>query len=244
MNRIERYSLLAASTAISFLAIASPVSATIIEYESQAGATAPDDRPLGATATFTYDATCLTNCALTIELANTEPMTGISQALTDFHFTSTSITGLTLTGADGEQFVNCYHPGVNKPDQYCDAPTSADFDANSYGWRLTGSYVLAATPLTLAGIVSTPIDPNSDGTGDFNVIAVYFINTPGVDQPHGTITVQAAQVQRTANYLSGGMTFAPNSTAMSATVRVTSALFRTASSGLASISGTCLYAAA
>ena len=59
---------------------------------------------------------------------------------------------------------------------------------------------------------STVIDPNSDGTGDFNVIAVYFTNTPGVDQPHGTITVQAAQVQRTANYLSGGMTFAPNST--------------------------------
>ena len=59
---------------------------------------------------------------------------------------------------------------------------------------------------------STVIDPNSDGTGDFNVIAVYFTNTPGVDQPHGTITVETAQVQRTANYLSGGMTFAPNST--------------------------------
>jgi hypothetical protein len=26
---------------------------------------------------------------------------------------------------------------------------------------------------------STVIDPNSDGTGDFNVIAVYFANTPG-----------------------------------------------------------------
>ena len=38
--------------------------------------------------------------------------------------------------------------------------------------------------------------------------------------------------------------FAPNSTATSATVRVTSALLRTASSGLASMSGTCLYAAA
>ena len=94
MNRIERYSLLAASTAISLFALASPVAATVIEYESQAGATSPTDgRPLGATATFTYDATCLTNCELTIELANTEPMTGISQALTDFHFTSTSITG-------------------------------------------------------------------------------------------------------------------------------------------------------
>lgn len=167
MNRIERYSLLAASTAISLFALASPVAATVIEYESQAGATSPTDgRPLGATATFTYDATCLTNCELTIELANTEPMTGISQALTDFHFTSTSITGLTLTGADGEQFVNCYHEGVNKPDQYCDAPTNADFDANSYGWTLTGSYVLAATPLTDSGIISMPIDPNSDGVSN------------------------------------------------------------------------------
>ena len=56
------------------------------------------------------------------------------------------------------------------------------------------------------------IDPTNDGTGDFNVIAVYFANTPGVDQPHGTVTVETAQAQRTANYLSGGMTFAPNST--------------------------------
>ena len=37
---------------------------------------------------------------------------------------------------------------------------------------------------------------------------------------------------------------APNSIAASATTRVPSALFRTDSSGLASISGTCLYAAA
>jgi len=64
---------------------------------------------------------------------------------------------------------------------------------------------------------STVIDPNTDGTGDFNVIAVYFANTPGVDQPHGTITVETAQVQRTANYRSGGMTFAPNSTAKAQT---------------------------
>ena len=38
--------------------------------------------------------------------------------------------------------------------------------------------------------------------------------------------------------------FAPNSTAALATVRVTSVLFRTASAGFASTSGTCLYAAA
>src|SRR5215813_2837347 len=30
---------------------------------------------------------------------------------------------------------------------------------------------------------STVINPNTAGTGDFNVIAVYFTNTPGVDQP-------------------------------------------------------------
>ncbi len=59
---------------------------------------------------------------------------------------------------------------------------------------------------------STSFSPSNVGTGDFNVIAVYFINTPGVDQPHGTITVAAAQPTRTATYLSGGMTFAPNST--------------------------------
>jgi hypothetical protein len=64
---------------------------------------------------------------------------------------------------------------------------------------------------------STVIDPNSDGTGDFNVIAVYFTNTPGVDQPHGTITLETAQTQRTATYRSGGMTFAPNSTAKAQT---------------------------
>ena len=59
---------------------------------------------------------------------------------------------------------------------------------------------------------STVINPATVGTGDFNVIAVYFVNTPGVDQPQGTITVAPAQAVRTATYTSGGMTFAPNST--------------------------------
>ena len=58
---------------------------------------------------------------------------------------------------------------------------------------------------------STVINPATAGTGDFNVIAVYFANTPGVDQPQGTITVETAPPVRTATYLSGGMTFAPNS---------------------------------
>ena len=58
---------------------------------------------------------------------------------------------------------------------------------------------------------STVINPNTAGTGDFNVIAVYFTNTPGADQPQGSITLETAQVMRTASYLSGGMTFAPNS---------------------------------
>src|SRR5882762_11148689 len=59
---------------------------------------------------------------------------------------------------------------------------------------------------------STVINPATAGTGDFNIIAVYFTNTPGVDQPQGSITVEAAQAMRVATYLSGGMTFAPNST--------------------------------
>jgi len=58
---------------------------------------------------------------------------------------------------------------------------------------------------------STVINPTTAGTGDFNIIAVYFTNTPGADQPQGTITVEAAPPVRTATYLSGGMTFAPNS---------------------------------
>ena len=59
---------------------------------------------------------------------------------------------------------------------------------------------------------STAFNPAIVGTGDFNVIAVYFVNTPGADQPQGTITVAPAQTNRTASYISGGMTFAPNST--------------------------------
>jgi hypothetical protein len=158
--------LIASAVAVGFAAFAPLGSATTIEYDSQAGAQAPDGRDVGATAIFSFDATCTTNCNLTITLENTEDMTGISQSLTDFHFTSTSMTGLTLTGADGQQFVNCYHDGVNKPNQFCDAPTDAPFDAGSYGWTLTGSYVLAATPLNQAAIITTPIDPNSDGVSN------------------------------------------------------------------------------
>jgi hypothetical protein len=58
---------------------------------------------------------------------------------------------------------------------------------------------------------NTVINPATAGTGDFNIIAVYFANTPGADQPQGSITVEAAQSVRSATYLSGGMTFAPNS---------------------------------
>ena len=59
---------------------------------------------------------------------------------------------------------------------------------------------------------NTVINPATAGTGDFNVITVYFANTLGADQPHGTITVETNQSNRTATYISGGMTFAPNST--------------------------------
>ncbi len=44
------------------------------------------------------------------------------------------------------------------------------------------------------------INPNTVGTGDFNVIAVYFTNVPSQDQPQGSITVQTAPTVRTATY--------------------------------------------
>ena len=45
---------------------------------------------------------------------------------------------------------------------------------------------------------STAFNPTTAGTGDFNVIAVYFTNTPGVDQPKGPSRAAPAQSNRTA----------------------------------------------
>src|SRR5690348_3611698 len=93
--------VVSAAIMLGLAGIAQTASATLISatYVSQPGAQDPvDKRDLGATATFEYDDACTTNCALVIELTNTEPMTGISQGLTDFHFSSTSLTGLALTG--------------------------------------------------------------------------------------------------------------------------------------------------
>jgi len=59
---------------------------------------------------------------------------------------------------------------------------------------------------------NTVINPATAGTGDFNVIAVYFANTPGADQPQGTIAIAPAPTLRTATYVSGGISFAANST--------------------------------
>jgi len=129
---------------------------------SQPGAVSPtDQRPLGATAEFTFDSGCTADCALTVELTNTETMTGISQGLTDFHFTTTA-TNLTLTGADAQSFADC-SSGTN-PCTF----TTALFDPDSYGWTLTGSgsFTLAATPLNDAGIVNGQIDATSDGVSN------------------------------------------------------------------------------
>jgi hypothetical protein len=159
MKRTQVFAALAMIASLTFCAGAS---ATVITIDSQSGATSPTDgRPLGATAEFDFDNTCTVDCSLTLILANTETMTGISQGLTDFHFTSTS-TGLTLTGADGVSFADCTS-GTN-PCTF----TSANFDSNSYGWTLTGSgaYTIAATPLTDAGIVNASIDATSDGVGN------------------------------------------------------------------------------
>ena len=205
---MERYrnkqSLWMAAAATAALVFGTAASATTVSYTSQAGALAPDDRPLGATADFTFDGACTSNCLLTLQLTNTEEMTGISQGLTDFHFT-TAATGLTLTGADASQFADCSEPA--KPDtpvcQFSDAPA----DAGSYDWTLTGTgaYTLAASPLAHYGIVNLSIDAPSDGvsndthnpwlvgpvdffftySGALNISAVGF--SFGTDQNHTTI---------------------------------------------------------
>jgi len=125
-------------------------------YTSEPGAISPTDgRSLGATADVSFGAG-----TLTITLSNTEEMTGISQGLTDFHFTTSSpLTNLTMTGADGVSWADCTS-GTN-PCTF----TSAPFSATSYGWILSGSgaYAMTATPLTDAGIVNANIDATSDG---------------------------------------------------------------------------------
>jgi len=156
---MKRNRVLAVPAMIAALAFCAGASATVITVTSQAGATSPTDgRPLGATAEFDFDNTCTTGCSLTLILANTQTMTGISQGLTDFHFTSTS-SSFALTGADGASFADCTS-GTN-PCTFTDAAA----DPGSYGWTLTGTgpYTLAATPLPNAGIVNANIDATSDG---------------------------------------------------------------------------------
>ncbi|HJT81970.1 MAG TPA: hypothetical protein VJ719_12295 [Chthoniobacterales bacterium] len=54
------------------------------------------------------------------------------------------------------------------------------------------------------------INPSALGTGKYEIVVNYFANTPGVDQPHGEISVVDIGPPRAANYVHGGITFAPN----------------------------------
>ncbi len=75
-----------------------------------------------------------------------------------------------------------------------------------------GDFVADSTGGAPSTSEGTGFNPVITGSGDFNVVVVYFTNTPGADQPHGTVTVLTTPPKRTATYLSGGLTFAPNST--------------------------------
>jgi uncharacterized repeat protein (TIGR01451 family) len=55
------------------------------------------------------------------------------------------------------------------------------------------------------------IDPSASGTGVYTVHVVFFSVAPG-DPYHGTATVQAKPVARTASYVDGGITFSPSVT--------------------------------
>jgi hypothetical protein len=146
------------------LAFSGAAAATV--YTSQA-ANCPADasKPLGATADISFAGN-----TLTITLANTQPMLGICQGLTDFHLTTASpLANLMLTGAVAQQFVDC--SASTNTTSNC-VFSSASPDSGAYGWLLSGSgsYVIAATPLTLHGIVNSTIDGSSDGvrTGTHN----------------------------------------------------------------------------
>lgn len=52
------------------------------------------------------------------------------------------------------------------------------------------------------------ISPSVTGTGVYTIHTIYFVNTPMVDEPVGTVTVVK---QQSPLYLQGGMTFSPNS---------------------------------
>ena len=170
MTHHTRYrTILSGAIAAATLALSGAAAGEVLSFSmsfsSEPGASSPEDsRALAATATFSYDAACSANCTLLLELANTEPMTGISQGLTDFHFASSSL--LTLAGAQGQQFADCTAGNANFP--ACTF-TAAAFDPLSYGWTLTGLgvYTLAATPLNDNGIVNASIpDASSDGVSN------------------------------------------------------------------------------
>lgn len=55
------------------------------------------------------------------------------------------------------------------------------------------------------------INPSRTGAGDYNIVVKYFANTPGVDQPHGVISIANLDAPRVATYVKGGITFSANS---------------------------------
>jgi hypothetical protein len=56
------------------------------------------------------------------------------------------------------------------------------------------------------------IDPSATGTGDYTVHAVYFATSGPTDQYQGSATITNKAAARTANYVTGGITFTPNVT--------------------------------
>lgn len=54
------------------------------------------------------------------------------------------------------------------------------------------------------------INPGALGTGKYEIVVNYFANVPGVDQPHGEISVVDVGPPRAATYVHGGITFSPN----------------------------------
>jgi hypothetical protein len=82
-----------------------------------------------------------------------------------------------------------------------------DYDLYVYKDTATGTALTSSgggAPETNEAVI---IEPAKSGIGVYVIKTIYFANTPGVDQPHGTV-----EVLREAHpfYMNGGMTFSPN----------------------------------
>ncbi|HEX8291626.1 MAG TPA: hypothetical protein VF570_07725, partial [Pyrinomonadaceae bacterium] len=84
--------------------------------------------------------------------------------------------------------------------------------------KCNGQFITSSGNGATSGVLTEEhavIDPSSSGAGEYKVRIVYYNAPPGAaqsDPPRGQFSVGTVAAARTANYLSGGITFSPNVT--------------------------------